>query len=134
MVKQILTVLFLFFLVGMLKAQNQHPLLQPFQNALQTGELQLMEPLLDAEVSFRLGNTTQSLSPKDVLLALTELLKELSPQQLEVRHQGESASGQLYAMGRLVGNKGMGYSWMMRARAAAKNEYRIIQLELDPDD
>lgn len=133
MIKRIFTVLFFFCLLGKLQAQDQHPLLHTFQKALKYGELALVEPLLHTEVSFRLGQTTKSLAPKDVLLKLSTLIKELSPKHCEVRHQGESASGQVYAMGRLEGAEGTGYSWLVRAQSEAEEGYRIIQLELDPD-
>lgn len=134
MVKRIFTLLFFLCLMDKLQAQDQYPLLQTFQEALKYGELALVEPLLHTEVNFRLGNkAAQSLAPKDVLHTLASLIKELSPELCEVRHHGESASGQVYAMGRLEGAEGTGYSWLVRAQSEAEDTYRIIQLELDPD-
>jgi hypothetical protein len=113
-----------------LKAQAAHPFSQAFSAAIGRGDTGSLTAMLDEEVELAQRGQSGTFQKQVVAGKLADFFRADPPTAFQLRHQGSSADGQLYAIGQLTTQSGASFKVLLRARPNSTNQYRIIKLDL----
>ncbi|EMR01644.1 DUF4783 domain-containing protein [Cesiribacter andamanensis] len=111
-------------------AQTPPPVLQAFSSAFGKGDTAGLNSLLHEEVELVERGKSGTYQRQVVAGKLADFFRANPPAGFQLRHQGSSADGQLYAIGQLTTQSGSSVKVLIRARALPGNQYKIIKLDL----